>query len=157
MIQALLDAEANPNVQDHEGKTALHLVLEKKEINADMVHALLDKGANVNIKDKIGYPAFHRAFYNNRLFDDKNKDSARTMLPRLIKKDNVNTKGISGNTVLHIILERHANQIEFIQHIINVGANTNMKNDLNKTPLDLVWLNDRLKKKLENMFSKKLS
>ena len=45
---------ADPNVQDYEGRTALHLA----EMDMERMQALLNAGADPNIKDKKGHTAF---------------------------------------------------------------------------------------------------
>ncbi len=51
-IQNLLDRGANPNLDDDEQDTALHLAAQRGDI--DIVKMLLAKGADVNAKNKLG-------------------------------------------------------------------------------------------------------
>ena len=51
--KALLDAGANANFQDRDGKTALHYML-KKRSDAKYVRLFLDHGASVDLPDKNG-------------------------------------------------------------------------------------------------------
>lgn len=52
LIEALLLAQANPNLQDENGNTPLHLACVRRDL--PMIEILLKAGANPNIKNKSG-------------------------------------------------------------------------------------------------------
>ena len=71
----LKDARTSPNIQDSDGKTALHHAVERCEVNSrvhlDCIKLLLkDKRTTINIQDKRGRTALHYAVdYLQRIHD----------------------------------------------------------------------------------------
>ena len=61
-VKALLEAGANVNTKDKDGRTALMWDTEDKY--PDCVKTLLEAGADVNVKDKDGKTALMRSNYN---------------------------------------------------------------------------------------------
>ena len=57
MVLLLLEHNANPNIQDITGRTALMYAAEKNYLS--IVELLLKKGAKVNIKDNEGHTAYN--------------------------------------------------------------------------------------------------
>ena len=59
-VKALLDAGANANAKDEDGRTALMWAASKRG-RTDAVQVLLDAGADVNAKDNVGKTALFSA------------------------------------------------------------------------------------------------
>ena len=59
VVDLLLDAGADTNIQDNAGRTVLHLAVDQRD--GSLIDALLDAGADGNIKDKEGRTALHVA------------------------------------------------------------------------------------------------
>jgi ankyrin repeat protein len=54
VINTLLQLNANPNIQNKKGNTALFYALARNDLDATVIFALLNAGANVNLANKAG-------------------------------------------------------------------------------------------------------
>jgi len=63
-IKILLNAKANPDIQDNEGKTAL-MVASRSDRNHKSAKLLVEHGANLDLLDKDGHPATANASPDN--------------------------------------------------------------------------------------------
>ena len=62
-VQILLEAGANINAQDEDGKAALHFVSQSSCQVAEKITLLVQNGANVNLVDRLLQSAFHKAVH----------------------------------------------------------------------------------------------
>ncbi|XP_051574643.1 NF-kappa-B inhibitor cactus-like isoform X2 [Myxocyprinus asiaticus] len=154
LVEALLNAGADPGALDRNGQTALHLCCEHGEVdclsvilrhyshnsshhleirnyeavqNGDtkLAKILLDSGAEFNAGDnKSGRSPLIHAVENN----------SNDMVNLLIESGcDVNAQSYSGNTALHSACGR--GQIEIIRILLKNGADSSVKNNHNDTAI----------------------
>lgn len=93
LVQELISAGANVNLQDDEGRSPLMVAVHINGIT--FAHTLLDAGADVDAKDNAGKTA---------LCLDNDGRSAHNCLKLLIQSGaNVNVRWQGGNSALHVI------------------------------------------------------
>lgn len=149
MYPLLLRYKANVNQKDMYGDTVLH-VATMANAPVNTLSLLVSNGAVVNERNKEGvtplalaietqHPAQVKFFAQNGAdvyAEDmqgntpitKALDSeTREMLETLITKSNVNSTDSSGNTALHIAVNRDA-PIEYIRYLVEIGSDVNARN-----------------------------
>lgn len=88
LLKLLLEARADPNLPDKNGRTALHVVLMNKphrRVNK-CVRALLEAGANANLVSGKGELPLVQSFYMRR----KKKDGHLKIAEMLVRSGNIN-------------------------------------------------------------------
>ena len=159
LINGLLPKINDYNVTDDFNNSALHKAIKIDLVKVAMVMAhdkeKLGKGAEV--ADKVGYTPIHSA-YEKGMFDlvdaileYENTSKALspkgqsvyhsaylgeqgTYLKRWLEKTNdFNVIDNHGDTLLHEAVRK--NDVEFVEWLISQGANPNIKNNKDKTPL----------------------
>ena len=127
----LIEHGADVNIKNHDGYTAIDIVLRQSSKEAiNIAVKLIEHGADINTKNHNGDTALHLALkhYNDN------------MTITLIEQGaNANIKNNQGETPLHIVAQ-HRDQyadniaIKLIEH----GADANIKNNKGETPLHIV-------------------
>lgn len=99
-LQLLLDAKADPNVQDDDGLTPLHvLALADTRMKLEATQALLAAGANPNLRDRHGHTPIHH-FLQAREWHEMQNPCVGT----LVKGGaDVSIKDNQGRTALHYL------------------------------------------------------
>jgi len=121
----LVDAGADPNKKGDGDVLALH------NAALDVANFLLDAGADVN---KIGYEECSPLMYEVYM---KNHDTARLFIAH---GANVNyQRQLDGFCALHFSAQKR--DADMIDILLNAGADTSLKNDDGKTPLDIAIAN----------------
>lgn len=120
MVKLLIDARADPKIQDLKGKTALRRAYDNPEI----VEILLQAGADVNEVDKQGRTTLHRSAENGHV------DVIKVLLPA---KANPNLRNSEQMTPLHEAA--NFGQVEALKMLIDAGGNVNAQDEFNHTPL----------------------
>ena len=125
------------NIQDNEGKTALHLAATEGRV--EILHYLLNDGANVHQKDNAGCTALHRA-----------AEYGHTDIAQCLLENNavVNCGDNRGNTPLLYTTEYYGNP-KLIQLLLEHGANPSYTNCNGYTALYLVNGNDCISDEIE--------
>lgn len=114
------------------------------------------KDINPYIQDEFGNSAFLLLIAKGRKEDVRGSDGCmnyKNYLPVFKKmlelqsttKENINLKGFSGNTALHIACARH--DLDYILPLLKNGADLTVKNNNGQTPLDVLNLSkeDRIR------------
>lgn len=157
-IAALLDAGTDMNIQDREGKTALHLAIERK--NQTMITQILSRKGNTTLQDAEGNTPLHRALLGGytqyALFlvhpiavDSQNKEGltpVHLLISRgteaealgVLKANTVNltVRDSMGNGYLHTATA--AGKIQVVSYLITQGVPVNTADTVEgKTPLHI--------------------
>jgi ankyrin repeat protein len=109
VVNALIETGADVNARDSSGYTALHIALQKN--NIELIHALLQAGADVNAYDRYGDRALHLAIQ---------KDNIEAVHALLQAGAHVNARGSYGKTVLDLAV--YQSNIEVINALVQAGA-----------------------------------
>jgi len=128
IISAFLSHGADPNIQDREGATSLHLATEIKNIQA--VEKLLQNtgfSPDLSIVDSKGNSALHIACESNQL------DIVRMLIQA---KANPNLPNLLKRTPLHLAAEK-ATKVQIIEDLIANGAIIDSPDNKQNTPLHL--------------------
>ena len=124
IVDALLNAKADVNVQDKWGLTSLHLDVRYNCYgDVSFVTKLLECGADPDIKDQDGRTALHLAVRHAEIDRIKN----------VLAKCNVNIQDEMGDAALH-----HAIRLDYadaIQVLLENGADPTLANNENKSCL----------------------
>lgn len=147
--ETLLSYKANINQKDMYGDTVLH-VATMSNAPSNVLELLVKAGANVNERNKQGVTpieiaieqehAEQVAFFAKTNADifaedmDGNSPLSKAldrptpdMLKMLVGKENINAKDSSGNTALHIAIQKDA-PIAYIKYLIDAGSDVNARN-----------------------------
>lgn len=122
-IVLLIEYGAKINSRAENGWTALTLAAAKG--NDKIVAELLANGANPNIPDVYGWTALMRAIEH-----DRNNTVSLIIQHRLTQISRINNKGQSA---LHLAALR--NQCDTVENLIDAGADTQLLDFKDKTPL----------------------
>ena len=129
-ITVLLNARANPNIADANGRTCLHVAV-VKECSKEVLQAIIDHGVDVNATNKISQTALISACINK-------DESAITVL--LNARANPNIADANGHTCLHVAVVKECSK-EVLQAIIDHGVDVNATNKISQTALISACIN----------------
>ena len=120
MIDLLLNNNANPNLKDMNGNSALIYAILRG--NFEIVKKLLEnKNTNINITNINGYSALHLAVLNK----SKHTSKFEVIINLLIEKGiNINMINNNGQTALHVAA--HENNPYAIKILLKSGANADI-------------------------------
>ncbi|RJE26040.1 Ankyrin repeat protein [Aspergillus sclerotialis] len=101
IIRVFLENGVDPNVQDNEGNTVLHLVAKRRDA-VSVFKILLEFGVDVGVLNHEGRNALHvAAFHNN----------AKLVLLLKERGLDINTTDHEGNTALHLAAARRSDEV----------------------------------------------
>ena len=120
----LIDKGADVNLQDHQGYTALHYAVERK--NFDAVSCLVYNGADVNLF------TFSKRTPLMLACQSQNMDAINFLLN---KGADVNLQGHQGYTALHYAVE--TKNFDAVRCLVHNGADVNLFTSYKDTPLML--------------------
>ena len=130
VAKTLLDASANLEARDGQGRTPLHLATIYNK-NSAVIQALLDAGANPNVKDDKGRTPLHLAAGK----------SIRSQ--RLNFFENLFTLGIASAFLDIKENSAKSNLRKIIKILISAGAIPNAKDNEGRTPLHAAARNNK--------------
>jgi ankyrin repeat protein len=158
LIQILLDSGADINIVDDEQLGTTPLIIACQQGNTDIVRLLLDSGANINLDCELGFtPLTNACAYEQieivRLLVERGADVNLPCLEGenplsvsiecenieiikiLLKAPTININQIDDLDEPHLIKAVLVGSDEIIEMLINSGANVNIANETNITPL----------------------
>lgn len=158
LVQILVEAGADINIVDDEQLGMTPLIMACQRGNAEIVRLLLDSGANINLSCEFGFtPLTNACVYEQieivRLLVERGADvnlpslEGENPLSVAIESDNlqivqilldaptININQIDGLDQPHLIKAVLVGSDEIIEMLINSGANVNIANETNQTPL----------------------
>lgn len=127
LVQYLLENKANPNIPGQ--KNPLIEAIERKD-KLNYIELLLKHGADVNKPEEY-------TLKRTPLITATIKDNTKVAEILLKAGAKVNQCDADGATVLHYGVDRGSN-IDLIKKLITAGADVNMCNNLNESPLSLL-------------------
>eukprot|EP00746_Dinoflagellata_sp_MGD_P066900 gnl/MRDRNA2_/MRDRNA2_27654_c0_seq1.p1 gnl/MRDRNA2_/MRDRNA2_27654_c0~~gnl/MRDRNA2_/MRDRNA2_27654_c0_seq1.p1 ORF type:complete len:246 (+),score=65.00 gnl/MRDRNA2_/MRDRNA2_27654_c0_seq1:465-1202(+) len=130
MVPVLLQAKADLNAQDGEGKTPLHLAIEEDLDNA--VDVLLESKADVNLGNLLSN------MQNSPLMDAAHANNPDLALKLISAKADINKQGKQGMSALHLAARR--GRVRMVQILMEARADASQTSDLG-TALDLAKKN----------------
>ncbi|XP_053378880.1 serine/threonine-protein phosphatase 6 regulatory ankyrin repeat subunit B-like [Mercenaria mercenaria] len=127
-VQTIVDAGADMNKQNIDGKTPIHFAAKSK--NERLIQRFLKADADPNIQDEDGNTALHYAFTKGCC--------AKSVLSLINAGVDVNKQNANGNTALHLAgLSVESENIEIIELLVHAGADVNKQNNKGDTPLHI--------------------
>jgi ankyrin repeat protein len=155
-VLLLEKGKANPNIPNIDGICALHLAVQRRDLES--VRTLLASTTNVNNADNIRwFTALHLiALPARNEVDDQpgssNRSSTRVRIAQLLSsslgsaKADLNYQDREGNTPLHYAVQiPTAEACDIVGTFLEKGANPNISNERNQTPLHLLCHNTKLR------------
>jgi len=121
-VRLLLEAGADVNARNDRGQTALHVMLDIRDSNQDIVKLLLDHGARINEKDgESGFTALHHAARSG------NKQAADLLIAQ---GADINAKDKEGHTPLYVAVNY---DYRVAALLMNKGADSSIETESGKT------------------------
>ncbi|MFB6364398.1 ankyrin repeat domain-containing protein [Paenibacillus elgii] len=132
VIKAILKSGADPNVQNDEGETALHLIHSPNIIKI----FLEDSRTKAFVTDKNGSSLLHGSV-------SKPTGVSKEYIKLLLAKGfDPNLKGFEGNTSLHFAVMAQEDP-EVLKLLLEANADPYLKNDKGQTAIDIAAANNK--------------
>ena len=165
IVENLPNKTSDINCEDSIGNTPLHIAVTLKNTE-EIINYLLQQGADINIKNKKNQTPLHLACGKNRVENvnillsnpkiDYNVVDSQGFTPLikacasqsydvvkcLLRSNDVklNVQDLIGNTAMHYLCEDEKYEMAIL--LIKAGADYNIKNKEEKTPIDKIKTDD---------------
>jgi ankyrin repeat protein len=149
----LKKGRANPNIPNVDGICALHLAVQRRDVGS--VRALLVSGACVNNADNIRWftPLHLVCLRARNESDEKPEDDVRSRIAQLLsspygpEEPDLDYQDSEGNSPLHYAVQlESADACNLVNIFLEKGANPNIVNERDQSPLHLLCHNEELRK-----------
>lgn len=143
---------ANPNIPNIDGICAIHLAVQRRDV--DSVRALIRNGASVNAADNVRWftPLHLIALPARNKWDEKPGEQIRTRIVQLLTsalgpdQADLDYQDSEGNAPLHYAVQlENAEATDLVLALLEKGANPNIRNDREQSPLHLLCHNEDLR------------
>lgn len=150
----LKQGRANPNIPNVDGICPIHLAVQRRDIES--VRSLLRGGAKVNNADNVRWftPLHLISLPARNGLDERAENDARARIAQLLTSSHgsvppdLNYQDSEGNSPLHYCVQLdQAEACSLVRIFLERGANPNISNDRNQSPLHLLCHNSSLRKK----------
>ena len=145
-VDFLIDSGADVNAQDNDGRTVLFDAVLKGPSNMNMIDHLISKGADIDNRDFYEKSVIDEIAEAILITQNNKKPSSRRFLElkddenyinllkkMLLFKPRINLAREDGRTILFDVITE--NNIELIKVLINAGADLNILDNENNSPL----------------------
>ena len=141
LLTVLLDANADPNLTNGSGETALMMACHK--FNITQMNMLVKAGAMCDTTDKVGQTALHRLAVSP--YAGSNRQATVQLL--LANKACVNAQDADGQTALMKLCSANLNfphRVDFVQALLDAGADRTIVDQAGMTAPHLCAANPKV-------------
>lgn len=151
-VLLLEKGRGNANIPNIDGICAIHLAVQRRDLES--VRTLLSSTANVNNADNIRWftPLHLIALPARNENDDESQVAARVRIAQMLcsslgpVKPDLNYQDREGNTPLHYAVQIPTiESCDIVGAFLDKGADPNITNERNQTPLHLLCHNNKLR------------
>ncbi len=138
LVGALLEGGADVTVTTEKEASScslLHYVVTNLDW-MDIATEVIEKGVDVNVVNSVGFTPLHYVMYAHNMPQESVKNPVKMIRFLLARGANVNARSKRSHTPLHEAVTWDAPQ-EAIKELLDAGANTQIKDDEGKKPIDV--------------------
>ncbi|XP_023236380.1 ankyrin-3-like [Centruroides sculpturatus] len=137
IVKALLTAHADVNLTNIQGTTALHVSVNPKVFNKEIVQLFLERSnADYNIQDKVtGSTPVHILCKVCTSAKNIPMSTLHGILKEMVTRCDLQLQDKLGNTPLHIMAMGKKEDVEAVDIILSARPNINVKNNLGEIPV----------------------
>lgn len=149
IIKLLLENNANPNLQNKDGRTALHYYIQQESLNEDLILLLLQFNADPTIKDNNNRTV--QTYALSRIMKGSMSVNFCSIIAAFRFPNLQNEK--NGCTLLHDWLKNESPNETYIKLLLQFGADPTIENDLGESALYCAAMNGKISDDLYNLIA----